>query len=130
MLTVIRKARSKAEYRNIFQHMTIDGSKDAGGWQPNEAQVQEFLTLGADMKDLDVLMRRHERSLASIYDRLYDQPVLGHPFMDNDEPRYLANALRGDHDGFRVAGGYNPGPQIPAFDRNGWNDDEADTRYA
>lgn len=130
VLTVIRKARSKAEYRNILQHMTADGRKDARGWRVNEAQVQEFLNMYADMKDMDAQMLRHEQSLAGIYGRLYDQPVLGHPFIDNDRPRYLANTLRGDHDGFHVAGGYNPGPQMPVFDRNDWDDDKAETRYA
>ena len=118
------------DYRNILQHMTVDGRKDARGWRVNEAQVQEFLDMYADMKDMDEQMLRHERSLASIYNRLYDQPVLGHPFMDNDQPCYLANALRGDHGGFHVAGGYNPGPQFPVLDRNGWDDDKTDIRYA
>ncbi|MGY0557400.1 hypothetical protein [Lysobacter sp. A421] len=129
VLKVIRKARSKAEYRNILQHMTAAGSKDADGWQANERHVQSFLDIGVDMKDMDGRMQRHERSLAAIYDTLYDQPILGHPFVDNDQPRYLVNALRGDHDGYRVAGGYNPGSLMPVFDPTE-RDADASVRYA
>ncbi|MGH8086165.1 MAG: hypothetical protein ACREPV_12985 [Lysobacter sp.] len=129
VLTVIRKARSKAEYRNILQHMTVDGSKEARDWKAVETQVQEFLDMGMDMKGMDEQMLDHGRSLAAIYNTLYNQPILGHPFMDNDQKRYLANAMRGDHDGYRVAGGYSPGPSMPTFERMGYGED-ADVRYA
>lgn len=127
VLKVIRKARSKAEYRNILQHMTAGATKVS--WQASEAHVQRFLDYGIDRKDLDGQMRRHERSLAVIYDGLYDAPVLGYPFVDNDRPQYALNAMRGHHEGYLVAGGYEPGPMRPTFEGIG-RADEYDVRYA
>lgn len=125
VLTVMKKARSKAEFRNILQHMTPDGSKDPKGWQANNEHVQRFLDMGIDFKDMDRQLLDFESNLSALYQRLYDEPLLGYAFVDNDAPVYLARATRGrHHDGFMVAGGYDPGSPVPTIA------DDPTTRYA
>lgn len=124
VLVVCRKARSRAEFRNICQHMTANGAKDPGGWEENYAHLQRFLDYGIDTRDMDQQLRDFKSDLASVYRRLYEEPILGYAFVDNNEPTYIARAARGDHDGYMVAGGYDPGSTVPAFG-------ESDgTRYA
>lgn len=41
--------------------------------------------------------------------------MLGYPFVDNTEKVYMARVDMGDHAGYAVAGGYNPGPERPDF---------------
>lgn len=124
VLVVCRKARSRAEFRNICQHMTANGAKDPKGWEENYAHLQRFLDYGIDTRDMDRQLREFESDLASIYGRLYAEPILGYAFVDNDEPTYIARAARGHHDGYMVAGGYDPGGPMPAFGGGG------STRYA
>lgn len=130
VLTVLsKKTRAKAEFRNVLQHMTVDGRKHPAGWQHNNKEVQAFLNMGIDTRDMDEQLRTYERSLSMIYNDLYDQPVLGHAFVDSDSPQYALNAGRGDHAGYMVAGGYDPGPVTPVFDGMG-SDVRPDMRYA
>jgi hypothetical protein len=135
IVTACKKIRSKAEFRNVMQHMTADGSVDAKGWQANFTHVKAFLDMGADSQDLDKQVNDYMGDLAmldsgtalqSLYSQLYDAPVLGYPFVDNTEPVYMARVDAGDHEGYLVAGGYNPGPEQPDF--SGYGDDT--TRYA
>lgn len=130
VMTVANKARDKAEFRNICQHMTVDGAKDSKGWEANYLHLQRFLDMGIDTRDADGELREYfENNLAALYDRLYDQPVLGYPFVDNDAPMYAARMGLGHHNGYRVAGGYDPGPAMPNF-LDGVNGNTPDTRYA
>lgn len=107
-----------------MQHMTADGSKDPRGWQANFTQVKEFLDEGADMQQLEERVKNHYDGLATIgsgmdlqmlYDILYDKPVLGYPFVNNIHPMYAARMNMGDHKGFFMAGGFNPGNEEPDF---------------
>ncbi|WP_449466713.1 hypothetical protein [Stenotrophomonas humi] len=127
VLTLCRKARSRAEFRNICQHMTADGSKDPAGWQENYAHLRRFLGQGIDLRDMDEQLRDFEFNLTAMYDRLYDEPVLGYPFVDNNQHIYLARVQSGDHEGYLVAGGYDPGPATPEFRHDG---NETQPRYA
>jgi hypothetical protein len=97
VLIVCKKARSKTELRNICQHMTADGSSGATDWQTNHQQLMAY-----------------QPELAGLYERLYDAPVLGYAFVDNDTPDYVARTE--SHPGYLMAGGYDPGPEIPEFD--------------
>lgn len=124
VLTVCKKARSRAEFRNILQHMTANGAKDPEGWEDNYDEVQDFLNYGIDTRDMDQKLRDFESILAVIYRRLYDDPVLGYAFVDNDSSSYVARASVGGHAGFMVAGGYSVGRATPQFD------DDPQTRNA
>ena len=115
VLTVCKKARTRSEFQNICQHMTADGSRDPRGWQENYEHLQRFLDHLIDTRDMDQQLRDFETNLTALYNRLYDNPVLGYPFVDNDQRIYLARLQRGDHEGYLVAGGYNPGPPAPEF---------------
>lgn len=124
IVIVCKKIRSKAEFRNVMQHMTADGSADLRGWQANFEQVKAFLNLGSDSEDLDkqvddymggLAMLDSGSGLQSLYNQLYDAPVLGYPFVDNTEKVYMARVDMGDHAGYAVSGGYNPGPEKPDF---------------
>lgn len=124
IVIVCKKIRSKAEFRNVMQHMTADGSADAKGWQTNFTLVKAFLDMGADSQDLDkqvddyvggLAMLDSGAGLQTLYESLYSAPVLGYPFVDNTEPVYVARVDMGDHAGYAVAGGYNPGPKRPDF---------------
>lgn len=134
IVTVCEKIRSKAEFRNVMQHMTADGSKVPQGWQASFDQVKDFLDEGADMQRLEERVKNHYDDLAMIdsgmglqalYDKLYDKPVLGYPFINNTSPMYIARVDMGDHKGFAMPGGFNPGVKKPAL----WNDTGNTTRY-
>lgn len=80
--------------------------------------------MGADSQDLDkqvddyvggLAMLDSGAGLQMLYEGLYGAPVLGYAFVDNPEPVYMARADMGDHAGYTVAGGYNPGPERPDF---------------
>ena len=135
IVTVCKKIRSKAEFRNVMQHMTPRGTPDSNGWQANFAHVKSFLDMGADSQDLDKQVDDYVGGLAmldsgvglqTLYENLYSIPVLGYPFVDNTEPVYLARVDMGHHAGYMVAGGYNPGPDKPDF----FGDSNSTTRYA
>ncbi len=127
IVTVCEKIRSKAEFRNVMQHMTADGSKAPQGWQANFVQVKEFLDMGADMQRLEervieyydeLAMLESGLGLQALYDRLYERPVLGYPFVDNTSSVYIARAKIGDHKGFSMPGGFNPGSIYPILPGN------------
>jgi len=135
VVTVCKKIRSKAEFHNVMQHMTESGAADAKGWQANFTHVKTFLDMGADSQDLDkqvddyvggLAMLDSGAGLQMLYEGLYGTPVLGYAFVDNTEPVYMARADMGDHAGYAVAGGYNPGPARPDFLDGG----NSPTRYA
>lgn len=120
VLVVCKKARSKAEFRNIMQHMTANGRKRAEDWETSFDHVKRFMNMGYDPADYDQQVKDYFEALPTehppldaLYTRLYDEPVLGYAFVDNDERQYLANAQTGDHDGYFVAGGYKPGDASP-----------------
>jgi hypothetical protein len=127
-----------------MQHMTDRGNKDerrlAAGqkpWQANFATVKDVLDLGADSQGLEPQLERYYQdlpegapqvaasgqALQTLYERLYDKPVLGYAFVDNTSQTYLARLDRGDDAGFAIAGGYSPGAEYPQFG-------DEPTRYA
>lgn len=132
ILTVCKKVRSRAEFRNVMQHMTKSGGEDPRGWELNLQQVKDFLDYGIAPNDYDgelqdffddlpLAMRESEGEgfqLDAMYARLYDHPISGYAFVDNDSPIYIARAEMGTHDGFMVAGGYDPGSPVPDLDNN------------
>lgn len=134
IVAVCKKTRSKAEFRNVMQHMTIDGSKDPKGWRQNFVQVKDFLDKGADMQRLEEKVGEHFDSLAvlesgkglqSLYENLYDKPVLGYPFVDNTNPQYIARVGMGHHHGYAMPGGFDPGPDRPPI----MSSADVNTRY-
>lgn len=127
VLVVCKKARSRAEFRNICQHMTIDGYTDPKGWQENYAHLQRFLGQLIDTRNMDQQLRDYEFNLAALYGRLYNEPVLGYAFVDNDQSTYLARVEHGNNEGYLVAGGYNPGPAVPDLRIDG---SDGQTQYA
>lgn len=133
---VCKKARSKAEFRNIMQHMTANGSSSTTTWHDNFIQVKAFLDRVADrlhyagdfndyyngLAENAVLSGQ---GLAIMYAQLYDEPVLGYAFVDNDTPDYMARAEQGHDPGYLMAGGFNPEPRQPRFPES-----EPPTEYA
>lgn len=124
IITLFRKVRSRAEFRNVLQHMTRDGSSDARGWEENLRQVKDFLDYGIAPNDYEgELQDLHDQLLGSssglgntidsTYLALHDVPVRGHPFVDNTSLAYRSRSGKGHHDGFLVAGGYTPGSPLP-----------------
>ncbi|WP_125931801.1 hypothetical protein [Thiosocius teredinicola] len=107
------KARSKADFRNMMQHMTPNGTKGSKGWEENFQHVKNFMDMGYDPDDYDKQVSRYYESLQDLYDNLYEKPVVGYSFVDNNNALYAARVNMGDHPGFNVAGGYDPGSERP-----------------
>ncbi len=108
------KARSKADFRNMMQHMTPSGVKDPDhSWQENFDHVKRFMNMGYDPKDYDKQLDDYYKTLDELYASLYDAPIVGHSFIDNNNALYAMRSKAGNHPGFDAPGGYNPGPQYP-----------------
>lgn len=123
VVAVCKKARSKPEFRNIMQHLTADGSNDPRGWESNFEHIKRFLDMRADMQDLDTQVQEYYEDLpvetgedlVALYERLYEEPIRGYAFVDNTTAQYASRRNYGDHAGFMVAGGFDPGPVAPEF---------------
>lgn len=113
VFVVCKKARNKAEFRNIMQHMSERGTKLPGAWEAQFAHVKRFMDMGIDTADMDrQVQERYDQLSASVldsaYQRLYDEPVVGYAFVDNDLPQYAFNGQAGSHMGHLAYGGFDP----------------------
>lgn len=90
-----------------MQHMSSDG-KAVADWYESYAHVKRFLAMGYDPLNYRYQVEDAYDALKDLYAKLYDEPLLGYPFVDNDQPIYVSRASVGHHQGYLVAGGYSP----------------------
>ncbi|HEY4317366.1 MAG TPA: hypothetical protein VGN04_07175 [Herbaspirillum sp.] len=74
-ITILTWVQTRAEWANVFQHMTPNGAKTGGD---AEGDVRRFLTLGSDEDD----------QLDTIKNRLKFAPTRGYAVAMNDTPAY------------------------------------------
>jgi hypothetical protein len=120
VMIVCRKARSKREFENMMQHMSKRGAKVAEPWTASFDHVKRFMNMGVDTADMDSQVQSYYQSLATefspldtMYASLYDEPVVGYAFVDNDHPAYAMNGIRGSDERYFAMGGFDPGPVEP-----------------
>lgn len=61
-------------------------------------------------------LREFESNLVALYRGIYEESILRYSFVNNDSPQYAMRVLHGHHDGYLVAGGYNPDGAFPAIE--------------
>ena len=115
-----RKARSKRELENIMQHMSRRGTKLAEPWTASFDHVKRFMNMGVDTADMDRQVQSYYQNLPTdfspldrLYASLYDEPIVGYAFVDNDQPAYAMNGLSGSDRRYFASGGFEPGPVEP-----------------
>ena len=119
-MIVCRKARSKREFENIMQHMSKFGDKLDGPWTASFDHVKRFMNMGVDTTDMDRQVQSYYQNLPTdflpldrMYASLYDEPVVGYAFVDNDHPAYAMNEMSGSDRRYFASGGFDPGPVAP-----------------
>ena len=119
-MIVCRKARSKREFENIMQHMSKRGDKLDGPWTVSFDHVKRFMNMGVDTADMDRQVQSYYQNLPTdflpldrMYASLYDEPVVGYAFVDNDHPAYAMNEMSGSDRRYFASGGFDPGPVAP-----------------
>lgn len=95
-----------------MQHMTEDGSA-VSDWVQSYEHVQRFLAMGYDPEEYRYQIEDVRDSLAALYSRLYDSPINGYAFIDNNAPQYIARSSSEEHPGYMIAGGHRTGPEAP-----------------